>query len=85
MAAQTLSAEHLETIREFMLSEAAELVFGMMEAGIINDWVNCHDPAERETCWRNLQAVLLLKFYLRDAAAMKRLTERTQERRIYSS
>lgn len=85
MAVPTLSGEQLEEIRTFMLSEAAELLFTTMEHGVISDWINCADAANRDECWRTLQSILHLKFSLRDAAAMKKLTDRNQERRVYQS
>jgi hypothetical protein len=81
----TLSAEQLEQIREFMVGDAAEALFTQIEAGTIADWIICGDPVDRETCWRNLQAILRLKNSLRDAAAMKKLTERSQERRVFQT
>jgi len=83
--AAPLDGEQIEYVREFFSSQTAELLFGQLEGGVINDWANCQDANERENLWRMLQAILLLKFSLRDAAAMKRLTERAQERRIYQS
>ena len=80
-----LNAEQIEQIREFMHSEAADLLFTSLESGAVSDWINCTEPVGREECWRSLQAILQLKFALRDSAAMKRLTERAQERRIYQS
>jgi len=81
----TLSAEQLEEIRTFMLSEAAELLFTQMEAGVIADWIGATAPSDREDHWMRLQMILRLKAYLRDAAAMKKLTDRNQERRVYQS
>jgi len=83
--AAPLDGEQIEFIREFFTSPVAEQLFAQLEGGVVNDWVNCQDAAEREHLWRMLQVILLLKFTLRDAAAMKRLTERAQERRIYQS
>jgi hypothetical protein len=84
MAAQ-LNPDQLEEIRRFIASEAAELLFTQLEAGVIADWINCPDPVDREGHWRELQAILRLKSSLRDSAAMKRLTERAQERRVYQT
>jgi len=83
--APTLSDEQLEQIREFMLLDAAEILFTQMEAGVMADWITSDDPVQREDCWRRLQAILQFKNTLRDAAAMKRLTERAQERRVYQT
>jgi hypothetical protein len=81
----TLSDEQLEQIREFMVSAAAELLFTQIESGVMADWITCDDPVGRDNCWRSLQAILQLKNSLRDAAAMKRLTERAQERRTFAT
>ena len=83
--APQLSDEQLEQIREFMQLDAAEILFTQMEAGVKDDWEACDQPAGREDCWLRLQAILQLKYFLRDAAAMKRLTERAQERRVYQT
>jgi hypothetical protein len=68
-----------------MAGQAADLLFTNLENGVISDWVNSGDSTAREELWRLLQVILQLKVTLRDAAAMKRLTERAQERRIYQS
>ena len=83
--APALSAEHIEEIRSFMAGDAAEILFTQIEAGVMADWITCDDPVGRDNCWRSLQAILHLKNSLRDAAAMKRLTERAQERRVYQT
>jgi hypothetical protein len=83
--APQLSDDQLEQIREFMLLDAAEILFTQMEAGVIADWITCEDPVARDNCWRSLQAILQLKNSLRDAAPNKKLTERAQERRVYQT
>ena len=55
------------------------------EHGLISDWINGSSADAREEAWRQMQVVLHLKFTLRDAAAMKRLTTRAQERRVYQA
>lgn len=86
MAAPQLSDEQLEIVRKFVESDAAEVLFNQIEANTIADWVMCEEPVGRETCWRELQAILRLKNTLRDSAAMKRLNERNQERvRAYTT
>ena len=79
--APQLSDEQLDIIRRFMASDAARAMFTQLETGVMADWITCEDPVGRETCWRELQAILRLKNSLHDSAAMKRLNERNQERR----
>jgi len=83
--AAPLSAEQIQEVRQFFESPTADLLFQHLETGLISDWINGQEVVDREECWCGLQAVLRLKFMLRDAAAMKRLTERAQERRIYAT
>lgn len=86
MAAPQLSDEQLEIIRKFMESDAAGVLFTQLEMSCIAGWIICDDPVDRETAWRELQAILNLKNALRDSAAMKRLNERNQEaRRAYTT
>ena len=80
-----LSDEQVETVRRFFMSEAADVLFQHLEQGLVTNWINSQAIEEREECWRTLQALLQLKFSLRDAAAMKTLTQRAQERRVYQS
>jgi len=79
--AKPLTAEQIEVVRKFYTSEAAEALFTTMEHNLITDWINQPDSGEREKLWHQVQAVLELKFSLRDAAAMKKLTERDQKLR----
>jgi hypothetical protein len=80
--ATELSDDQIAEIRQFFSSDTAELVFGRIETGMVNDWIECQDASGREHHWRMLQAILLLKYSLRDAATMKRMTQRNQERRV---
>jgi len=83
--AKPLTAEQIEIVREFFTSEVADQLFQAMEHGLIGDWINATEIEDREHAWHMVQAVLQLKFSLRDAAAMKKLTERAQERRVYQT
>jgi hypothetical protein len=85
MALAALSSEQIEEIRAFCLSPAAELLFEQLESGAVADWINCPEPVGRETHWHIVQAILRLKAQLRDSAAMKRLSDRIQERRTYAT
>jgi len=86
MTPQSLTEEDIHTVRDFFTSGAAERLFTAMEHGIMTDWVNADNPVLREECWHRLQSILQLKFELRDAAAMKKLTERSvQGRRVYQA
>jgi hypothetical protein len=86
MVVPQLSDEQLEIVRKFMESDAASTLFTQLEANCIAGWIICDDPVDRETAWRDLQAILNLKNSLRDSAAMKRLNERNQEaRRAYTT
>jgi len=76
-----LSDEQIEEVRTFFASEAARAMFQTLEASCIAEWINGEDTNAREETWRMLQAVVRLLNVLRDAPAMKRLTQRAQERR----
>jgi hypothetical protein len=80
-----LNEEQLEEVRQFMTSPTAELVFQQLQAGTVVDWILAKDLVDRERCWVDLQALLRLQNTLRDATAMKRLDQRAQERRVYTS
>jgi hypothetical protein len=76
--ARPLSDDELQYIREFFQSPTAEALFAEMQDGLVNDWINTQDLTSRELIWSDLQALLRLKVSLRDAPAMKRLTQHTQ-------
>lgn len=78
MAMPQLSDEQLEQVREFFTSAAATLLWQQMEAGVMSEWILAEIPDDREKCWFKLQALLVLQATLRDATAMKRMTERAQ-------
>jgi hypothetical protein len=83
--AATLSDEHIERVEKFFESDAAEALWTQLEAGVIADWINATEAVDREDLWRRLQVILQLKIFLRDSAAMKRLSERAQERRVFQT
>jgi uncharacterized protein YdaU (DUF1376 family) len=73
-----LTDEQLERVREFFTSDASALLWRQLETKIIADWLVAEDPAKRERCWHEIQAVLQLQAKLRDAKANTRLSQRTQ-------
>jgi hypothetical protein len=78
MALPHLNDKQLERIREFFTSDDATLLWQRLEAQIMADWLVAPTPAEREKHWYEIQAVLQLQATLRDATAMKRLDQRSQ-------
>lgn len=80
-----LSEEQLEEIRQFFTSPTADLVFQKLQAGTIADWTIAENLVDRERCWLDLQALQRLQTMLRDATAMKRLDQRSQERKVYTT
>jgi hypothetical protein len=80
-----LNDDQIEEVRAFINSPTGEAVFQQMQASTIAQWMCAETPDGREECWRMLQAILALQNTLRDAEAMKRLTQRTQERRVYGT
>lgn len=76
-----LSDDQIEEVRAFFTSPTGIAVFQQLQATQVASWMTSHDTKEREECWRLLQAVLQLEAALRDAEAMKKLTQRTQDRR----
>jgi hypothetical protein len=76
-----LSDDQIEEVRAFMTSPTGEVVFQQVQATYIAQWMGAGSTNEREECWRMLQATVALHTMLRDAEAMKRLTQRAQERR----
>jgi hypothetical protein len=73
-----LNDEQIEEIRQFCGSPTCVLLFDGIEASIMAKWIIAKTPADREECWQELQACLRLQAALRDAGAMKRLTQRSQ-------
>jgi hypothetical protein len=73
-----LSDDELQYIKEFFQSPTGTALFETMQAGLIARWINTQDFTSRELIWGDLQAVLRLQVTLRDAPAMKRLTQRSQ-------
>ena len=78
-----LSDDQLEEVRVFFDSDAAAALFTLLEGGCLADWIAATDTDQREECWRRFQTITQLKVSLRDATAMKRLTERAQGARVY--
>lgn len=79
-----LNEEQLEEIRQFFSGPTGEALFAQLQAGVVAEWMGVQDLAERERCWSDLQAVNRLQATLRDATAMKRLTQRSV-RRVYTT
>jgi len=76
-----LSEDQLSEVRSFFESPTGQAMFATMETAIIAEWINASSAEHREECWRMFQALGRLHGTLRDAPAMKRLSERAQERR----
>jgi len=77
-----LSDEEVAEINDFFNSPTATRLFGDLQNGILSEWSGCSDRERRDQLWHLLQAVLHLKATLRDAAPMKRLNLRNQERKV---
>jgi hypothetical protein len=78
-----LDDEQIERIRSFFASPTGIVLFEQLKASVIAEWM-CSEPPElqlREDSFHTLQAILRLEAMLRDAPAMKRMTQRVQERR----
>jgi hypothetical protein len=73
-----LTDEQLERVREFFASDASALLWRQLEAEIMANWLLAEDPAKREKCWHEIQAVLQLQAKLRDATPNTRLSQRSQ-------
>lgn len=80
-----LTDEQLERVREFFNSDASALLWRQLETKIMADWLLAEDPAKRERCWYEIQAVLQLQATLRDAKANTRLDQRAQNIRATNS
>jgi hypothetical protein len=79
-----LDDEQIERIRSFFESPTGTAMFEQLKASVIAEWM-CSAPPElqlREDSFHMLQAILRLEATLRDAPAMKRMTQRNQERRV---
>lgn len=72
--------EQLKEIHEFYNGDASKTLFLFMEAMLMQDWSTTTDLASREDLWQQVRALRALQASLRDATAMKRLTQRAQER-----
>jgi len=81
MAMPQLTDQQIEQCLDFFRSDTASVLFQQIEAGTMADWLTCETPVGREAHWHEMQAILRLQASLRDAAAMKRLTERAQAQR----
>ena len=80
-----LSDEQLEEVRFFFESDAGKAMFAMLEASCMAEWISASDTAVREECWQRFQVISRLQSVLRDAPAMKRLSQRAQERRLHTT
>jgi len=79
-----LSEEQIEEVRTFFESEAGKAMFATLEASCLATWINASDTTAREECWHMFQVIGQLQSVLRDAPAMKRLSQRAQERRLHN-
>jgi hypothetical protein len=80
-----LNDEESEEIRQFISSPTAERLFEQLQASVIAEWMLAENLVDRERCWLDLQALQRLQTMLRDAPAMKRLDQRHQGRRVYTT
>ena len=80
-----ISEEQLREIHNFYSSAASQALFDEMEAGLMRDWSITTDLVSREQLWTDMQALRRLQVGLRDATAMKRMTQRAQAGRVYTA
>jgi hypothetical protein len=78
-----LNEEQIEEVRQFFSSPTAVLIFQQLEQNLATDWMTTSDLAGREQLWQEGQAMARLFAVLRDASAMKKLTQRNQDRRDF--
>jgi hypothetical protein len=76
-----LTDEHVFEINEFFNGPAWGELYARIQSACIAEWLGSHDPADREECWRQMQAVMTLHAALKNAPATKQMDQRNQQRR----